>query len=463
MDYGDLVPDDVDAYQNSVKQLGVSPTPDKQPGAFGGFWRAIGGGVMQGATYAARGAMMAGSIIPRAADLLTAGDNYSGKSLTDQYFGMVDDLTKDAPDYWKPDPIGIGKASQVAGGFAKIALPLMAAGGNPALVVAGQQMETYDDLTKQGVDGNTANMAALARGVSTAAGFLIPGALVSNRIGAAAIGATVNPSIGIGDRAAIQHILERADYNKIAEQYKPFDGTQIALDALVGAAGGFIGARGKRDSSQEPTPTSDEHAAALSLNEARVAQEGTLAKQNNPVELSRGIDEQSRAVESIERGEPVTAGERVTPDAGLLQKAAEDTRARIVDNIPDSISESDASALRSAGIEIPGRVKIEPEQDGIPELEVPVIETTTSMAEKIKQGVNNLVEKVTGKPQEVEATDPLKMLVDQNPDRILMNDDGTQVKASDLYESVRKEAIQAEKESGGYLAAVQCFLQHGGQ
>jgi hypothetical protein len=319
-----------DTVAMDIARRGLPAQPVKQPGAFDEFGSTVGKSLMQGGAMAARGIGMAGAAVPIVLERSGFGQaalkeaGAEPDALSSAYFDALQEITKPAVDYWKPDAANAGTASQVVGGFARIVLPLAAGGGNPALVVAGEQMGAYDELVEKGVDPTTANKAATVRGITTAAGMALPAAMVPGKAAAAAAGAVVNPVIGIADRAGTKAILENADYDKIAAQYQLLDGTAIAIDALVGAAAG--GVAGRARPRVEVTP--DQHAAALALNEAHVADDATLVSASDPVARTRAIDAQVQAARDVEAGNPTVVSVEADPVSVQAKMAEAESRLR---------------------------------------------------------------------------------------------------------------------------------------
>ena len=89
-----------------------------------GFFAGTGGGFMSELASAGRSVAIAGGAIPAAIDW-AVGDDNRGEPLADRYFRQVDEYTKGAVDYWKPDPAatGIGGAvlGPLAGGLVELA------------------------------------------------------------------------------------------------------------------------------------------------------------------------------------------------------------------------------------------------------------------------------------------------------------------------------------------------------
>lgn len=283
--------------------LGDSPTP-----AFTGMAKGIGTGVMRGGVRVAQLAAMAGggilsmlerdpSLGPRAIGMYAPGE------LTDSYFRAVDEYVNNAVDYWTPSQAEVGKAGQILGGLSEIALPLAAAGGNPALLVASQEIGQATDLARQGVDAGTAVKAGLIQGAASAVGFKLPflGKALSTRIASGALG---NLAVGAGAAAAEKGVLETGGYKELAAQYSPGDVEARAIDVLTGAAFGGLAHLAMRPS--------DRDAVATAAN-AKHFQNDTAP--GHPGDVGASVAHQQAleaAIEQTLRGEPVSASAAVT-------------------------------------------------------------------------------------------------------------------------------------------------------
>lgn len=472
--FDEIYSDSQQAVLNDITRRGLpAPPPPPKPGVFSGFGRSVGGSVMQGGALAARGVGMALSVVPTAIDAVVGSDNMSGSSLTDDYFSALDQLTKPAVDYWKPNPDGVGTASQIAGGLARIVLPLAAGGGNPTLVVAGEQVGAYDELVAQGVDPSTANKAATVRGATTAIGMMMPAALVSGRVAAATAGAVANPLVGIGDRAATQFILENANYDKIAAQYQPLDATSIAIDALVGGVAGAAAGKPRVPVSPE------QHAAAMALNEAHVADEATLVTAPDPNAKTLATDLQVEAARAVEAGQPVAVAERAPVNPALVETKRTEAESRLREigiatdrearswrptqiGLPDGMIERTSDRLlEKMGSAIDEKIKNSVATDE----DLATLSAIRAEQAKRSQGPAAAPEAsptaAGTKEVQAEAPDPVRALVESNPERRIRLEDGTEVSAGELYKQAETEAAQAETDSRGYQAAVTCFIQHG--
>jgi len=205
------------------------------PGPTLGAWEQAGLGVMRGGAMAADAVRMAA-----AAPVVAFGDDET----QDAYFAATDEVIKSAVDRWTPDPATTTLAGRVMGGLAEAALPLMAAGGNPALLMASNQTRTSRSLVDQGVDASTARDVGMVDALAIGAGFMIPavGRTLASKL---AFGAVSNPLLNAAGITVQAGALNEAGAPQAAAQYDPWDLESRAVDAALGAAfGGMAHAMG---------------------------------------------------------------------------------------------------------------------------------------------------------------------------------------------------------------------------
>ena len=205
------------------------------PGPVLGAWHQAGLGVMRGGAMAADAVRMAAAV-----PVVAFGDDET----QDAYFEATDEVIKSAVDRWTPDPASTTLAGRVMGGLAEAALPLMAAGGNPALLMASAQTRTSRSLVDQGVDASTARDVGMVDALTIGAGFMIPavGRTLASKL---AFGAVSNPLLNAAGIAVQAGALNEADAPQAAAQYDPWDLESRAVDAALGAAfGGMAHATG---------------------------------------------------------------------------------------------------------------------------------------------------------------------------------------------------------------------------
>lgn len=306
---------------NSLSQMAQRPEESPKetgffedltnPKTWEGMPRAAGLGVMYGGARVAQGVGLAGAVIPMAIDAIAGKDNYGDKTLTEQYFDAYTKTVNPALDYWKLPTEGVGKAGEIVHGLAGIALPLVAAGGNPDLLMLTQGMGTAADLSANGVDGQTAASGAMVSAFTTGIGMKLPmaGKTLAESF---ALGVGGNVGVGVLDRAAMKAMLQHQDYDSIAAQYKPFDPTQMALDAFIGASfGAFAHITKATEPSRKLTP--DEQAAVLVMNEVRTHDADTLTRPGDIAAAGIANDAQAQARAQIDAGEQVSVNVPVDP------------------------------------------------------------------------------------------------------------------------------------------------------
>lgn len=151
-----------------------------------------------------------------------------------------------------PDPQTTHAASQVVAGLTRFgtkAIGSVAAGGpvgGPLLLGADEALTEADKLQRQGVDLSTRAKAGAVAGGSAALAVALPVAApgsIAKTVGLVAAG---GPGTFMAQNAAERAILANAGYEKLAEQYDPFDPVGLALSTIVPAGFGAVALRGAR-------------------------------------------------------------------------------------------------------------------------------------------------------------------------------------------------------------------------
>ncbi|MBP6778078.1 MAG: hypothetical protein KA151_12605 [Piscinibacter sp.] len=292
------------------------------PGPVLGAWHQAGLGVMRGGAMAADAVRMAAAV-----PVVAFGDDET----QDAYFEATDEVIKSAVDRWTPDPASTTLAGRVMGGLAEAALPLMAAGGNPALLMGSMQTRTSRSLVEQGVDASTARDVGMVDALTIGAVFMIPavGRTLASKL---AFGAVANPLL-IGAGTAVQAgALNEADAPQAAAQYDPWDLESRAVDAALGAAfGGMAHAMGARGGAPPMGPGFDDAGRVFreSVDEIltyRGAQRYESRALGAPTIAARNAHDRAMrtAMEQAIRGEPVAVGAAdmpAPPDTPTLDPA----------------------------------------------------------------------------------------------------------------------------------------------
>lgn len=222
-----------------------------------------------------------------------------------------------------PDPASVGLAGQITHG---VLSTLVKAGaysvttGPAAPVMFGGDLgiNRAQELSDQGVDGGTAAVAGVVTGITSAVGMRLPAAMGATRTQSAVIGAAVNPALTVAEMGSIQTLLQHADYEKIADQYKPFDPVNLAVATITG---GVFGAAFHRGKPGAPRLTPDEHAAALTMHEVRVRDGDTLVPPGDAPAANAAREAQILARQQLEAGEPVSVAHRIAAEQSQLDAA----------------------------------------------------------------------------------------------------------------------------------------------
>lgn len=223
-----------------------------------------------------------------------------------------DDLVYESIDYLK-DEQNTGTLGNIAfslGDYATRAVVGSAVGGplGAAAVTGGSETHyVYGDLTREGVDEETALKVALTDGGVAAASTFLPmsygwkgtGGVIKD--GLLSVGGA--SGLSIGGQAVSGSILKSEGYDKQAKKYEITNEsviTDIGLNILF-----FGAARGAGKYFNNPDVTPEQQQAALVLNELEF--EDTLApvKPANPVQANNHIKNLDDATEAIRMGRPV--------------------------------------------------------------------------------------------------------------------------------------------------------------
>lgn len=254
----------------------VAPPPPEGPSVWSGLGRGAGMGLMKGFAETGRNLAMAAAV----PSVLIENTLGGGTSSSDAVFRAVDELFNPAVKYWEPGPDEVGAAGQVLGGL--LNMGAKAAAGGVAGLVANEQMSASLDLQAQGLSDVNAVVGGASRGLLTGVGVLLPPAMGSSRLSSAAIGAVVNPALGAYDRFTLYRMLQDEGLTQAAEQYRPLDPVQLAVEAAFGAVAGAAFGKAKTKAAGEggvvdaapapaPMPLLREAAQTALLREERIA------------------------------------------------------------------------------------------------------------------------------------------------------------------------------------------------
>lgn len=223
-----------------------------------------------------------------------------------------DDLVYESIDYLQ-DKENTGTVGNIAfslGDYATRAVVGSAVGGplGAAAVTGGSETHyVYGDLTREGVDEETALKVALTDGGVAAASTFLPmsygwkgtGGVIKD--GLLSVGGA--SGLSIGGQAVSGSILKSEGYDKQAKKYEITNEsviTDIGLNILF-----FGAARGAGKYFNNPDVTPEQQQAALVLNELEFEETLAPVKPANPVQANNHIKNLDTATEALRMGRPV--------------------------------------------------------------------------------------------------------------------------------------------------------------
>ncbi|MEQ1173669.1 lytic transglycosylase domain-containing protein [Acinetobacter lwoffii] len=223
-----------------------------------------------------------------------------------------DDLVYESIDYLQ-DKENTGTLGNIAfslGDYATRAVVGSAVGGiaGAAAVTGGSETNyVYGDLTRDGVDEETALKVALTDGAVAAASTFLPmsygwkgtGGVIKD--GLLSVGGA--SGLSIGGQAVSGSILKSEGYDKQAKKYEITNEsviTDIGLNILF-----FGAARGAGKYFNNPDVTPEQQQAALVLNELEFEETLAPVKPANPVQQNNHYKNMDDATEALRMGRPV--------------------------------------------------------------------------------------------------------------------------------------------------------------
>ena len=227
-----------------------------------------------------------------------------------------DDLVYESIDYLK-DEENTGTIGNIAfslGDYATRAVTGSAVGGvagAAAVTGASETHYVYGDLTRDGVDSETAAKVALTDGVVAAAATALPmsygfkgtGGVIKD--GILSVGGAT--ALSQGGQAVSGEILESEGYEKQAKKYEvnaETIGTDLLLNTLFfGAARGA--SRYLNKSPEQLEIEIDRERAALVLNELEFEETLAPVKAADPIQANNHLKNLDASVEAIRMGRPV--------------------------------------------------------------------------------------------------------------------------------------------------------------
>lgn len=200
----------------------------------------------------------------------------------------------------RPDPITAGTAENIVFAVTKGLTKAIGAGmitgpvAGAGVFGASEGLQTAEDLAAQGVDLATRTKAGAVSGVMNAAGMALPVA-GKTLAGTAALVAVGGPAQFMAQQAATRHILQSANYGRLAMQFDPLDPVGLAVASLLPA--GFatwakLGAKGGTKPANSGTKPAESGTATPEQIDAAMVHNLTIARDAHeamPIEAVRGM------------------------------------------------------------------------------------------------------------------------------------------------------------------------------
>lgn len=355
-----------------------------------------------------------------------------------------------AQDYL-PDPSSVGMAGQITHGVISAltkagAYALTAGPAAPVLFGADLGINRAQELTDKGVDGGTAAIAGAVTGVASAVGMRLPAAMGATRLQSAAIGAAVNPALNVVEIGGIHALLEGADYEAIAAQYQPFDPVNLAVAAVTGAAFGAGFHRG-RTGALRLTP--DEHAAALTMHEARIRDADALVRPSDIEAASVAREAQILARQQLDAAEAVSVAHRLPADpaqlAGVLQRVADGPVREVLAEVEPARPPDGGTMIQEAPPQIDGGQAPTDPRKAMADTVARIFSPDDAEAPARKAET----------PEQIRAFE----IAARDPEAVVRTEDGDDVRVVDLLNAVDDLETRARTESAAFDAAVECALR----
>jgi hypothetical protein len=219
-----------------------------------------------------------------------------------------------------PDAATSGAALRVLhgvseGGYLMATGALLGGTTGAAAVVGGTEGGSrYQELREQGVDQGTAAASGALAGVTSAAGAVMPAAYGAGLLTNIATGAAANTAFGVADRFLDHKILERGGYPEMADQQKALDGTQMLVDAALGATFGVIHHAGHVDPEKQD--------AALTANLALRDRQSAPGVATDPAAANAHEAALEKAQTDLMQGKPVDVSDSGVGKEGFLSRPA---------------------------------------------------------------------------------------------------------------------------------------------
>jgi hypothetical protein len=215
-----------------------------------------------------------------------------------------------------PDPMTTGTGAQILYGVTSSLLPVVAAGplGAAGMAATGGGFMftgTASDLAEQGVDPATAIGGGLIDGLFQAGGIALPAAFSKNVLRNTLLyGPAANVAQSVVAQKTLSSYLESRGYDQLADHYGDVQAAAVAADIVLGAAFGYLGARGANIPASArdriPPPSQDQRdAASVALDSKHIEIDTAPEFAADDEALRAHIARINLAIEQLVAGQPV--------------------------------------------------------------------------------------------------------------------------------------------------------------
>lgn len=274
----------------------------------------------------------------------------------------LDTGLRDTAKEFMPDPVTAHGAEQAVAEFGRLGLKAITAGvvlgpvGGAVVAGAEEGFTEAEKLAAQGVDAETRTKAGAVTGAITALGFALP---VAGKTWAGTAGLAVagGPASFMAQQASTRAILDSAGYEKLSDQYDPFDPVGLTLSTLVPFGFGAMAMRSaaRAKGRVEPTPAAAVDEAIVDSARVDLLRQHVEVTRATPAEdlvASAAHDKAlSRAIDQMADGSRVEVADSIP-----IQAAA-----RIVDEVATRTAglREELDAMQARG-EIQEAARVEP-------------------------------------------------------------------------------------------------------
>lgn len=324
MSYFDIDPRSADDILEHARQ---NPALMPTPGAFDGALTSTAKGLLQSGAQASLLLGDAGTPflrpVARAIDELFGGTNVSDWLENERKKNLA------AVKALMPtEDVGlIGQIGYGAGSVLPQAIAGTIAGGpagGAAVVGSAQGYAKQQIEMDKGVDPLTATGMGAIEGATQAAGVMIPGSVGAKVLPSVGLGVGSNIALGVAQRTATATLLERRGYADMAKQYEAFDTEAMAIDGVLGAAFGVIGAKTYR----APVPQAAVDRALSANAKQHVAVDAAPGVPVDPASVQAHSKAINQAVADLAADRPVDVSTSGVTDAEFTP-AKSDVRAAV--------------------------------------------------------------------------------------------------------------------------------------